>query len=323
MRKQIGLSSVPKLPFDYLGTKLDQIESKDHEDDEDSDDNDETKNMSRRELRRQVNIQAVQAMEALIAKSDSRRTAMLKTHLEELKAELEANDYNDIEEFEVEEETPKKIEPVDLTGVFTQGRDEEKKKKRTTSLSSEEMAGVNQLLSFSGSGARYSAPPTRYEEPPMQKQDPPDTQFFSDSYSAPDENKAPAPNTPFFQDQSSVKEDKVVDTDSKLGSVDEQKLQNMFRKANARTKAEQDAIRKNWEDFQAFEKGVRDKSGLSTKEDAEDTSSTDGVELKYDVQDVMTEDGDIDAEKILSTIGPRPTRKKKPASKICLPNAFK
>ena len=316
MRKQIGLSSVPKLPFDYLGTKLDQIESKDHEDDEDSDDNDETKNMSRRELRRQVNIQAVQAMEALIAKSDSRRTAMLKTHLEELKAELEANDYNDIEEFEVEEETPKKIEPVDLTGVFTQGRDEEKKKKPTTSLSSEEMAGVNQLLSFSGSGAQYSAPPTRYEEPPMQKQEPPDTQFFSDSYSDPDENKAPAPNTPFFQDQSSVKEDKVVDTDSKLGSVDEQKLQNMFRKANARTQAEQDAIRKNWEDFQAFEKGVRDKSGLSTKEDAEDTSSTDGVELKYDVQDVMTEDGDIDAEKILSTIGPRPTRKKKPASKI-------
>lgn len=310
MRKNIGLASVPKLPFDYLGTKLDQIEPKDEEN-EDSDENDETKNMSRRELRRQVNIQAVQAMEDLIQKSDSRRTAMLKTQLEELKAELEANDYNDIEEYDFEEETPAKIEPVDLTGVFTQGRDEEEKKtKPTSSLSSEEVAGVNQLLSFSGTGAQYSAPP-RYEEPPVQQQEPPNTPFFSDSYPDPAENQAPPPNTPFFQDQSNVREEEVVDTENKLGSVDEQKLQAMFRKANARTKAEQDAIRKNWEDFQAFEKGVRDKSGLSTGEDGDESSLTDGVELKYDVQDVMKEDGDIDAEKILSTIGPRPTRKKK------------
>eukprot|EP00531_Pseudo-nitzschia_arenysensis_P008949 CAMPEP_0116145906 /NCGR_PEP_ID=MMETSP0329-20121206/16874_1 /TAXON_ID=697910 /ORGANISM="Pseudo-nitzschia arenysensis, Strain B593" /LENGTH=1862 /DNA_ID=CAMNT_0003641605 /DNA_START=257 /DNA_END=5843 /DNA_ORIENTATION=+ len=314
MRKNIGLSSVPKLPFDYLGTKLDQIEAKD--DEENEDENDETKNMSRRELRRQVNIQAVQAMEDLIQKSDSRRTAMLKTQLEELKAELEANDYNDLEEYEFEEETPTKIEPVDLTGVFTQGRDEEedeKKKKPTSSLSSEEVAGVNQLLSFSGTGAQYSAPP-RYEEPPVQQQEPPNTPFYTDSYSDPVENQAPPPNTPFFQDQSNAREEEegeVVDTENKLGSVDEQKLQAMFRKANARTRAEQDAIRKNWEDFQAFEKGVRDKSGLSTGEDGDDSSLTDGVELKYDVQDVMTEDGDIDAEKILSTIGPRPTRTKK------------
>ena len=318
MRKNIGLSSVPKLPFDYLGTKMDQIEAKAEEEDED----DATKNMSRRELRRQVNIQAVQAMEDLIQKSDSRRTAMLKTQLEELKAELESNDYNDLEEYDYEEQAPAPVGPVDLTGVFTQGRDEEEKKKPTSNLSSEERAGVNQIFSFSGNGAQYSAPP-RYEEPPIQRQDPPDTPFFTDSYSDPysdpysddysdsTANQAPVPNTPFFQDQSNVREDDVVDTENKLGSVDEQKLQNMFRKANARTKAEQDAIRKNWEDFQAFEKGIREKSGLSTGDGSDDAALTDGAELKYDVEDFMTGDGDFDAEKILSTIGPRPTRKKK------------
>ena len=315
MRKNVGLSSVPKLPFDYLGTKMDQIEAKAEEDEEEDN---ETKIMSRRQLRRQVNIQAVQAMEDLIRKSDSRRTAILKVQLEELKTELESNDYNDIEEFEIEEEAPAPIEPVDLTGVFTQGRDkEEKSKKPITSLSSEEVDGVNQLLSFSGSGSQYSAPPNRYEEPPAQREEPLNTPFFSDnnpdsdSYSNPINNKAPTPNTPFFQDQSNVREGDVMDTENKLGSGDEQKLQAMFRKANARTKSEQDAIRKNWEDFQAFEKGIREKSGLSAGENTEDSSLTDGVELKYDVQDVMTGDGDFDAEKILSTIGPRPTRKKK------------
>lgn len=320
MRKKIGLSSVPKLPFDYLGTKMDQIEAKDEDaspDDEESDDGEKTKNMSRRELRRQVNMEAVQAMEDLIEKSDSRRTASLKLTLEALKAELEENDYNDLEDYDIEEEQQVSREPVDLTGVFNQGRDDDDKdEKSSSSLSSEEVAGVNQLLSFSGP-SQYSAPP-RYEEPPLRQQEPPDTSFSSDSYedSYDDEfeNKVPVPNTPFFQDQSgSIQEEEVLDTESKLGSVDEQKLQAMFRKANARTKAEQDAIRKNWEDFQAFERGIRDKSGLSAGEDSDESSLTDGVELGYDVQDVMTGDGDFDAEKILSTIGPRPTRKKKPS----------
>jgi len=81
MRKQVGLSSVAKLPFDYLGTKTDQIEAEVEEaasENQGSDDENGTENMSRRELRRQVNIQAVQAMEDLIRKSDSRRTELLK-----------------------------------------------------------------------------------------------------------------------------------------------------------------------------------------------------------------------------------------------------
>jgi beta-phosphoglucomutase-like phosphatase (HAD superfamily) len=331
MRKQSGLSSVSKLPFDYLGTKTDQIEAKAAAEeaaaaasDEASGGENDTKDMTRRELRRQVNMQAVQAMEDLIQKSDSRRTELLKKQLDIIKTELESNDYNDIEEYEIEEEAPASIEPVDLTGVFTQGRDkdDDKRERATSSLSSEEVEGVNHLLSFSGNGAQYSAPPSRYEEPPSlqqipnQQQEPPNSPFYSDSYSDDDlpEDRAPTPNTPFFQDQStSMREEEVVDTENKLGSVDEQKLQAMFRKANARTRAEQDTIRKDWEDFQAFEKGIRDKSGLTSAEGegSDESSLTDDVELGYDVQDVMTGDGDFDAEKILSTIGPRPTRTKK------------
>jgi len=320
MRKKVGLSSVSKLPFDYLGAKVDQIEAKAAEtaasDDEEAEDEDGTKNMSRRELRREINIQAVQAMEDLIRKSDSRRTESLKKELERTKAELESNDYNDIEEYDVEEEAAASREPVDLTGVFTQGRDgDDEKELSGSSLSSEEIAGVNQLLSFTSTGVQYSAP-TRYEEPPLQQpQQPPDSPFFSDSSSEPIVKQAPAPNTPFFQDQSiGMQEEEVVDTENKLGSADEQKLQAMFRKANARTKSEQDTIRKDWEDFQAFEKGIRDKSGLSAGAGSDESGSslTDGIELKYDVKEIMTGDGDFDAEKILSSIGPRPTRKKKP-----------
>ena len=84
----------------------------------------------------------------------------------------------------------------------------------------------------------------------------------------------------------------------------------MFRKANARTKKEQDAIRQEWESFQEFEKKSRDISGLS-KDTDDSTTLTDNVELKYDVEDVMTGDGDFDADKILSTIGKRPVRNKK------------
>jgi beta-phosphoglucomutase-like phosphatase (HAD superfamily) len=298
MRQRSGLSSGPKLPFDHLGTKTDQMPTN-----EDADE--ENENKSRRELNREVNIQAVQVMEDLIQKSDSRRSESLRKQLEILKADLESRDYNDIEEEIIEE--PVSFEPVDLSGVFNRKKEENKKDKKqvTFGFSKEEIDSINQVFSDPGTSELYSPPPTKYEDP-VERDPPPNTPFFSDS--SENENQSPAPNTPFFQEKTNKSDVEELDIQNKLGSVDEQKLQAMFRRANVRTIAEQDSIRQEWEAFQAFEKESRGKSGLS--ESTDDSTVTDDVQLKYDINDVMTSDGDFDAAKILSTIGPRPVRKK-------------
>jgi len=291
MRQQSGLSSGPKLPFDHLGTKTDQMPVY-----EDADEENEHK--SRRELNREVNIQAVQVMEDLIQKSDSRRSESLRKQLDILKADLESRDYNDIEEEIIDE--PVSFEPVDLSGVFSRKKEGSKKDKKqvTFGFSKEEIDAINQVFSESGTEELYSPPPTKYEDP-VQRDPPPNTQ---------NENQPPAPNTPFFQEKTNESDAEEPDIQNKLGSVDEQKLQAMFRRANVRTIAEQDSIRQEWEAFQAFEKESRGKSGLS--ESTGDSTVMDDAKLKYDVNDIMTSDGDFDAAKILSTIGPRPVRKK-------------
>ena len=73
---------------------------------------------SPQEARREVNLQAIQAMEELVKKSDNLRAEGLKKQLEILKAELESCDYNDKEDESVEEVA---VGPVDLRDVFGRG----------------------------------------------------------------------------------------------------------------------------------------------------------------------------------------------------------
>jgi len=309
LRQKMDLSSGYELPFGHLGTKMDQIEAEAEQDTLRNDNEGESKGKSRREVRREVNIQAVQAMEDLIQKSDGRRAEFLQKQLEVIKEGMEENDYYDTEE---EEEQLVSLEPIDLTDVFVQSEEDNNE---DSTFSSEEMDGINQLLSSSETGAPYSGRSESGEES-VQKREPPNTPFFNDdSISESTENQAPVPDTPFFQDTEDItEEEEVVDVDNKLGSADEQKIQKMFRKANVRSYAEQDAMRKNWEEYQKYEKEIRDKSGLSKSTDENGSPSlTDGVELQYDPTDFMTEDGDFDAEKVLSTIGPRPTKRKAPS----------
>ncbi|KAL3913157.1 MAG: hypothetical protein SGILL_006600, partial [Bacillariaceae sp.] len=324
IRKRSGLASGPKMPFDNLGEKADRWQAR-----QDALSSMPKSTKTRRELRRDVNIQAVQAMEDLILKSDSARAEGLKKELEALKAELEPRDYNDIE-VEVAEE-PANVSPVDLSDVFSREEDmsNDADTSPTVGLSEDELEGVNRALSSSGGVEDlYVAPSSSTWDEPVQqsppntpffdsyegeeKSPPPDTPFFSESYE--DEKKPPPPpNSPFFQEgRGSARDD--VDVENKLGSVDEQKLQAMYRRAGARTKSEQDAIREEWEAFQEFEKQRRDASGLSATADGDESTLKDDANLKYDISDVMKEGGDFDAEKILSTIGPRPTRKPKSSS---------
>mmetsp|Transcript_3536 Transcript_3536/g.8414 ORF Transcript_3536/g.8414 Transcript_3536/m.8414 type:complete len:1230 (-) Transcript_3536:517-4206(-) len=145
---------------------------------------------------------------------------------------------------------------------------------------------------------------------------PPDTPFFRNDPIADLESERippPPPNTPFFREKGGGRDSKKdeVDVDNKLGSVDEQKLQAMFRRAGARTKQEQDRIREEWEAFQSFEKESRVKSGLSETDDTDRSAPSlmNDIDSTYDISEVMKDDGDFDADKILSSIGPRPTKR--------------
>ncbi|KAG7340036.1 hypothetical protein IV203_006440 [Nitzschia inconspicua] len=331
IRKRSGLSTGPRLPFDSLGEKADRIIPRQYDLTPPSL-KDEKK--TRREIRREVNIQAIQAMEDLISKSDSVRAEGLKKELAALKAELEPRDFNDTEE-EIMEDVKTSMEPVDLSDVFRTSQDDSNKKGAVGGLTDDVYAGVNKILSNTGVEGLYGPSNTYQQEtvPPT----PPNTPFFSNSVDNNDERKIPPPpNTPFFQnDDYNFDETKkppppntpffsregreggrsgeTLDIENKLGSVEEQKLQAMFRRAGARTKAEQEKIRQEWEAFQQFEKERRDLSGLS--EDAVESSSLgNDANLKYDISDVMKGDGDFDADKILSTIGPRPTKRSKAPS---------
>ena len=98
-------------------------------------------------------------------------------------------------------------------------------------------------------------PDIEEDPPPVTKR--PNSMFFNspDSNDSDMNEVAPTPKTPFFEEQDR--------SDDKLGTIKEQKLRNMYRKAGAATEKEQDDIRMGWEEFQAYEAAQRDLSGFS------------------------------------------------------------
>ena len=292
MRKQAGLSAGPKMPFDWQRSDGAQAAGT-------SQPTQSNNLKSRREIRREVNMQALKAFEALVEKSDPARTESLRKQLEALRAELEPLDYVDMEEATVDEP---KILPVDLSGVFSSRDEFSTQTMLPSSLYEQQRDMIDEVLASDASSI-YESDRTKPPAPV-----PAQTLFVSDdldnSYEA---ARPPPPKTPFFTDGAPTSAEIDV-LNSKLGSADEQKLLNMYRRAGARTKQEQDSIREQWEAFQALERSKREASGLS---DDDNESLLEKTDLKYDLNEVMKEDGDFDAEKILSTIGPRPKRQPK------------
>lgn len=297
IRKRAGLSVGTKMPFDWQTADKNSNEEQTRDQESDS----RPQKMSRREVRREVNIQALRAFEALIQKSEPSRAESLKKQLESLKAELEARDYVDIEEEQINDE---KVEPVDLSDVFGTRNKNDDIVKLPSRLYEEEREAIDRVLASDAESIFQEYPDDFVDfSPPL------DTASSSSSYEG--GKRPPPPKTPFFDEAYTADIETVDVTNTKLGSADDQKLLNMYRRAGARTKEEQDSIRKQWEEFQALEKSRRDESGLS---DQDDSTLIDKASLKYDLSEVLTSDGDFDAEKILSTIGPRPARKKKVAN---------
>jgi len=292
-REKSGLARGPRLPFEWqesdLGkSKVSKVDKR-----------------TRAQVRKDINRMSIEALESLMQTADAARREKLRDEVEYLKSELESRDYLDIEEeIEVEKDTS----PVDFTGVFQTNTDDDALPSRP------EMAEYDSQFASSPP----QSPTTDFfsDREPVESTStspPPNTPFFSDE-DGDRTAKPPPPNTPFFSEEG-VEEtggDSVAAEDSKLGSMEDQKLKAMYRRAGIRSEEEQARIKKEWEDFQIVEREKRRQSGLSSEGESGD--ELDSAKLKYELSDVLRDDGDIDAEKVLASIGPRPTRSKKQKS---------
>lgn len=297
IRKKSGLARGPRLPFawqesDLLEREIPPPGSSDKQ--------------SRIDTRKQLNRMSIEAMESLLSTTDLARRERLQKEIDFLKATLEDKDYLDVEESFLDDTTSKT--PVDLSDLFqTSSKDnetEDSERPPATFVASYDTSaqskGTTETYSFTSDDDTAAVPPK--------------TPFFEEEWEEAPPKTVPPPNTEFFADVDEESDlGETLTGDSKLGTMEDQKLEAMYRRAGARTTEERAAIRKQWEEFQAFEKSRRDESGLSGQSD--DESAPVSKDLKYNVSDVMREDGDIDAEAILATIGPRPSRGKKSDTK--------
>mmetsp|Transcript_39253 Transcript_39253/g.81457 ORF Transcript_39253/g.81457 Transcript_39253/m.81457 type:complete len:1720 (-) Transcript_39253:106-5265(-) len=276
IREQGGLSRGPKLPFEWqeLSDTTTKKPTKSNRE-------------SRIETRKQINRMSIEALESLLLTSDAARRIKLQDEIDYLKRELESNDYLDWIEPE-EDEEEEVVGPVDLSGVFTSSSAD-------TTPKSAKIQTAPPTESTATNLRQENVPP-----PPA----PPITPFFEETEKAP-----PPPATAFFSDEDDEAKMEVAQTDSKLGTMDDQKLESMFRKSGVRNKEEQERIRAEFEEFKRIEEEQRKLSGL----DQGGEGSLAEMAAKYNVSESMMKDGDVDAERVLSMIGPRPTRTKKVA----------
>ena len=318
IREQSGLARGTKLPFEWQESGRDQELKEAEIRAAMANQGTETQAVKTKvEIRKDVNRKSLQAMEQLIQTSDPIRSARLQKDLDLLREELEANDYLDIDEALLEEQTPVLAGPVDISDVFSSTKD---------SLQLSQTSSM-QLNGGGGGDSGRPPPPSTpfFDQPTDTEKSVPDTPFFSDNIQGSERRSTP-PATPFFSDggdDGDTGSDDAGPPDTpffssegetsggsgySLGTIDEQKLRFMYQRAGARTDEEKAVIRAQWEDFQKFEQSKRDGSGLT---DGDDSNLMNQADLKYDVSEITMEDGDFDAEKILATIGPRPTRKRK------------
>lgn len=305
MRRNAGLTRGAQMPFPW-GDKFGQNKK-------DNDSHLAERGVDSRhpdDIRADYDRQALQILSSLMLKTlDPDRRAKLNLEVQELKIEL-----SDLEK-KIEERgpwTPPEISeegapsgPLDVSDIFGQSMFMDEDAPVPTSNDSEPNVGTP-------------------DDPPP----PPSTPFFSDSLeedTANDEDlpSSQPPNTPFFSDNittesvdtateydgfrdTNAEDEENEDEIKSLGSLDEQKFRSMTRRAGVRSEAGEDKLKKQWEEYTKAEQSMRDQSGLSGGDDP----SLLRTRLNYDIDEMMKE-GDVDADKILASIGQRPSKKKK------------
>ncbi|GAX09501.1 hypothetical protein FisN_6Lh111 [Fistulifera solaris] len=293
-RRQSGLARGPKLPFEWQESSLAQSDSRQVP-------LSAVEDLQQRiNTRKEINRMSIEALESLLTTSDAQRRDKLQAEINYLKSTLESNDYLDVDETFLAASIIDQS-PVDLRDVFSSQNDDNSYEP----IPFERPFRESVFMSESNVGETFN----QNVEEINRKVQPPATPFFADAADRESlkesTQKVRPPSTPFFMDAGEG-EQSYAPSSGILGSMEDQKLEAMFRRAGARTAEERRLIREQWEDFKATEKEKRDMSGLSGE--SEDVLT---ANIKYKLEDVMKSDGDFDADKILATIGKRPERRRK------------
>jgi beta-phosphoglucomutase-like phosphatase (HAD superfamily) len=291
IRKQAGLTRGPKLPFEWQESWEGSRMASNDDDDSDNTLTGPREPLPRRkqsDLRREINQMSLEALESLLHTADPARQQKIQSEIDFLKANMD----DDFDPVFNEQDTPKGDEsvnrqgPVDLTGLFRTSSSDPEFARDKLSRRLVDRVPAQERSSFPDETTRTNS---------------------SNMKELQSEARPAAPRTPFFSDAGFG--NKQPAQTGKLGSMDDQKLNAMYRRAGARTQEEQEIIRQQWEEFRAIEDQQRQLYGLSsTSEDSSDLAAP----LALSVSDALLEDGDIDAEKVLAAIGPRPKRNQKP-----------
>jgi beta-phosphoglucomutase-like phosphatase (HAD superfamily) len=293
-RRQSGLARGPKLPFEWQEASLTLSDQRQEHLSAAED------LQQRINTRKEINRMSIEALESLLTTSDTQRRDKLQGEIDYLKSTLESNDYLDVDEAFLAASVIDQS-PVDLRDVFSSQDDDNSYEP----IPFEAPSQISLFMSEPNVGETLN----ENVEETSRKVQPPSTPFFTDAVereSLEESNpKVRPPSTPFFMDASEGEESHSPSSGI-LGSMEDQKLEAMFRRAGARTAEERNRIREQWEDFKAAEKEKRDMSGLSGE-----SGDVLTAKIKYKLEDVMKSDGDFDADKILATIGKRPERRRK------------
>jgi len=323
MRRDAGLTKGARMPFPWV----DRLGQNDDEDDEAA--AAKKKPVDRRhpdDIRYEYDKQALEVLTDLMSKTaDPTRQQKLRGEIEGLKVEIHELEKKIFERGPwtppVEEPVEEELKgPVDISDIF---------------------GDSPYIEGDQPSPSTYAAAPEENALSQDFDPAPPDSPFFSDSFEedmAVDEElpATPPPDTPFFSNSFEEEDiDDVPDATStsaassstgdydfsvpdevegseevkSLGSLDEQKFRSMTRRAGVRSQAGEDELKKQWEAYLNAEQAMRDKTGLSGGDDPALLKS----KVEYNVDDVIKDGGDVDAEAILASIGKRPGRKGKDA----------
>ena len=284
-----------------------------------------------------INRKALKSLEEVLEKrrsGDGVGTADLEERIGKLRESLEAVNYVDVK-FIPKKRKQKvfKDEPVDFSKVFPdqaaklKGETEPKKKKRSEkgtkkrSKRAQEFADLDLMLDDDDDDDELQQQPRpQLSEEEEDKEFSPS--FFDDDYldDVDEDEPPPPPKTAFFS--SLLNADEEVDDDddddddaseyamsgsdinkpsaerstSLLGTWEEQQMKNVYRRAGAASDEEKDEVRQSMEEFQRYQDEMMKKY-----------EQMDETDLGYDLADVLTEDGDIDSEKVLSFIKTKPS----------------
>jgi beta-phosphoglucomutase-like phosphatase (HAD superfamily) len=282
-----------------------------------------------------INRKALNSLEEVLEKRRSENgegTKELELRIEALRKSLEAVNFVDIEP----KSTKKKVkvfkdEPIDFSDIFPDQvakikGDQKKNTSKEQKSRQRQYEGSNRAEEFKELDARLGEilPPTSLDPSDEDYSKTPDNFYYSSFDYVTDENEEddfappPPPNTPFFtslldsemQDYDDD-DDEVLDgfiipesdinkpanerSTSLLGTFEEQRMKNFLRQAGATTEEEKDQLLKSMEEFERYQEEMMRKY-----------EQMDESDLGYNIADVLTEDGDIDADKVLSYIKAKP-----------------